>query len=198
MTRASHSRKPCVNQSSGSKVIAIGSRAHIRNASQSKNLKHATQIHTQIITANYAFHPILFNNLLLLYAKCCSIHRCLPFFTSTPPFSLDLKKRELTFRSENQRGRDNTSTSAEQRKKPVKKKPYGEGTRGENQDEEKIPKDATFDDKKKKKSGWVETFEEQEWQVSHYGGGSQRCQQREQRVCCSRSPYVTLTTLLLG
>ncbi|XP_015968733.1 putative pentatricopeptide repeat-containing protein At5g52630 [Arachis duranensis] len=62
----------------------------INNASQFKNLKHATQIHTQIITANYASHPILFNNLLLLYAKCGSIHHSLLFFTSTPRASINV------------------------------------------------------------------------------------------------------------
>ncbi|MED6219370.1 hypothetical protein PIB30_035185 [Stylosanthes scabra] len=57
---------------------------------------------------------------------------------ATLTFSLDsdLKKRELTFVFENQQEQDDTSTSAEQRKKPAEKKPCGEGTGRENQGEE--------------------------------------------------------------
>ncbi|MED6206561.1 hypothetical protein PIB30_028017 [Stylosanthes scabra] len=53
--------------------------------------------------------------------------------TLTFSLDLDLKKRELTFRYENQQGWDDTSTSAEQRKKLAEKKPCRERTDGENQ-----------------------------------------------------------------
>ncbi|XP_028779455.1 putative pentatricopeptide repeat-containing protein At5g52630 [Neltuma alba] len=55
----------------------------IDNAARFKNLKHATQIHTQIITINYASLPFLLNNLFLLYAKCGSIDRGLLLFSTT-------------------------------------------------------------------------------------------------------------------
>ncbi|KAG2698143.1 hypothetical protein I3760_07G136400 [Carya illinoinensis] len=47
-----------------------------------KHLKHATQIHTQIITNNYTCLPFLLNNLLNLYAKCGNIKRNLLLFST--------------------------------------------------------------------------------------------------------------------
>ncbi|PSS21641.1 Pentatricopeptide repeat-containing protein [Actinidia chinensis var. chinensis] len=53
----------------------------INTAIQSKNIKHATQIHTQIITHSYMSLPFLFNNLVTLYAKCGHINRSLKLFS---------------------------------------------------------------------------------------------------------------------
>ncbi|XP_027349468.1 pentatricopeptide repeat-containing protein At3g24000, mitochondrial-like [Abrus precatorius] len=55
----------------------------LSNSSQLKNLKHVTQIHSQIITTNNASLPNV-NNLLLLYAKCGSLHHTLLVFSTTP------------------------------------------------------------------------------------------------------------------
>ncbi|CAK9137695.1 unnamed protein product [Ilex paraguariensis] len=55
----------------------------INNAVQTKNIKHAIQIHTQIITNDYISFPFLFNNLLNLYAKCGHINQTLTLFSTT-------------------------------------------------------------------------------------------------------------------
>ncbi|GAV74508.1 PPR domain-containing protein/PPR_2 domain-containing protein/DYW_deaminase domain-containing protein [Cephalotus follicularis] len=67
---------------------------HINNllntSTQTKNLKHATQIHTQIITNNYISFPFLFNNLLNLYAKCGHINQTLLLFSTTQNHSKNI------------------------------------------------------------------------------------------------------------
>ncbi|KAL2536905.1 Pentatricopeptide repeat-containing protein [Forsythia ovata] len=55
----------------------------INNATKSKNLKHATQIHSQLITQSYLPIPFLFNNLLNLYSKCGCISQGLILFSTT-------------------------------------------------------------------------------------------------------------------
>ncbi|XP_031403280.1 putative pentatricopeptide repeat-containing protein At5g52630 [Punica granatum] len=57
---------------------------HLLNAvSLTKNLKHAAQIHAQIITNSFSSLPFLFNNLLNLYSKCGQVGRTLQLFSST-------------------------------------------------------------------------------------------------------------------
>ncbi|KAL7205559.1 hypothetical protein ACSBR2_018488 [Camellia fascicularis] len=52
-------------------------------AIQTKNIKHATQIHTQIITNNYTSLPFLFNSLINLYSKSGHINHSLTLFSTT-------------------------------------------------------------------------------------------------------------------
>ncbi|KAK7284466.1 hypothetical protein RJT34_19212 [Clitoria ternatea] len=54
-----------------------------------KNRKHASQIHSQIITTNNTSLSNI-NNLLLLYSKCASLHHTLLFFTTTPRASTNI------------------------------------------------------------------------------------------------------------
>ena len=57
---------------------------HLLNASiQTRSLKLATQIHTQIITNNYTFLPFLFNNLINFYATCGCLNQALLLFSIT-------------------------------------------------------------------------------------------------------------------
>ncbi|WKA02585.1 hypothetical protein VitviT2T_020756 [Vitis vinifera] len=57
---------------------------HLLNtAIQTRSLKHATQIHTQIIIKNYTSLPFLFNNLINLYAKCGCLNQALLLFSIT-------------------------------------------------------------------------------------------------------------------
>lgn len=51
-------------------------------ATQNKNFKQATQIHTQIIMNCYTSFPFLLNNLLNLYAKCGHINQSVIFFAN--------------------------------------------------------------------------------------------------------------------
>ncbi|KAK2976321.1 hypothetical protein RJ640_008775 [Escallonia rubra] len=55
----------------------------INNAIPNKNINHATQIHAQIITNNFASLPFLFSKLLNLYAKCSYIDQSLTLFATT-------------------------------------------------------------------------------------------------------------------
>uniref|UniRef100_A0A0A0LVV0 DYW domain-containing protein n=1 Tax=Cucumis sativus TaxID=3659 RepID=A0A0A0LVV0_CUCSA len=50
----------------------------------SRTSKHATQIHSQLITTALLSLPFLFNNLLNLYAKCGSVDQTLLLFSSAP------------------------------------------------------------------------------------------------------------------
>ncbi|TKY61608.1 putative pentatricopeptide repeat-containing protein mitochondrial [Spatholobus suberectus] len=61
----------------------------LNNAAKLKNLKHATQIHSQIVTTNHASLANI-NTLLLLYAKCGSIHHALLVFATTPHASTNV------------------------------------------------------------------------------------------------------------
>ncbi|CDP15172.1 unnamed protein product [Coffea canephora] len=54
----------------------------LNKATQEKNIRHATQIHTQLIIQDYIFLPFLFNNLLNLYAKCGHLSQALTFFNA--------------------------------------------------------------------------------------------------------------------
>ncbi|KAM7470138.1 hypothetical protein LguiA_008321 [Lonicera macranthoides] len=55
----------------------------LNTATKSKNIKHATQIHTQIIANNFISLSFLLNNLLNFYAKCGHFHQTLTLFSST-------------------------------------------------------------------------------------------------------------------
>nr|KYP71683.1 Putative pentatricopeptide repeat-containing protein At3g23330 family [Cajanus cajan] len=55
----------------------------LKNAAKSKSLRHATQIHSQIVTTNDASVSNI-NSLLLVYAKCGSIDHTLLLFATTP------------------------------------------------------------------------------------------------------------------
>ncbi|XAR49225.1 hypothetical protein NMG60_11032345 [Bertholletia excelsa] len=52
-------------------------------AVKTKNIKHAIQIHTQIIINDYLSFPFLLNSLLTLYAKCGQIKQSLTLFSTT-------------------------------------------------------------------------------------------------------------------
>ncbi|XP_057960898.1 pentatricopeptide repeat-containing protein At4g14850-like [Malania oleifera] len=60
--------------------------AHLNNllttASHTQNLKHATQIHAQLITSGRASLPFLLNNLINLYAKCGRLTHGLLLFST--------------------------------------------------------------------------------------------------------------------
>ncbi|KAL5834177.1 hypothetical protein ACOSQ4_013674 [Xanthoceras sorbifolium] len=60
-----------------------------------KNIKHATQIHTQLLTNNYLPSPFLLNNLLKLYAKCGCINLSKLLFVTAP----DASKHVITWTS---------------------------------------------------------------------------------------------------
>ncbi|KAL3515852.1 hypothetical protein ACH5RR_022754 [Cinchona calisaya] len=69
----------------------------LNKATQTKNIKHATQIHTQLIIQDCIFLPFLFNNLLNLYAKCGHLNQALTLF-STP---IRKARRTLYFEHKN-------------------------------------------------------------------------------------------------
>ncbi|XP_042483347.1 putative pentatricopeptide repeat-containing protein At3g13770, mitochondrial [Macadamia integrifolia] len=50
---------------------------------ETQDIRHATQIHAQIITNNYTSLAFLFNNLLNIYANCGHLHRSLLAFSHT-------------------------------------------------------------------------------------------------------------------
>lgn len=50
---------------------------------RTKSVKHAAQVHTQIIINNLTSLPFLFNNLLNLYSRCGDINQTLILFTTT-------------------------------------------------------------------------------------------------------------------
>ncbi|CAA0823857.1 Pentatricopeptide repeat-containing protein [Striga hermonthica] len=49
----------------------------------SRNLKHAAQIHAQLVARNYLSAPLLFNNLLNLYSRCGHVSRSLALFSAS-------------------------------------------------------------------------------------------------------------------
>ncbi|KAL2339790.1 hypothetical protein Fmac_007730 [Flemingia macrophylla] len=66
----------------GSKIFSSVSNL-LKHAAKSKNLRHATQIHSQIVTSNEASLGNI-NSLLWVYAKCGSIDSTLLLFATTP------------------------------------------------------------------------------------------------------------------
>ncbi|KAF5739946.1 putative pentatricopeptide repeat-containing protein [Tripterygium wilfordii] len=56
--------------------------------SHTKTLKHATQIHTQIIISDFTSNLLLFNNLINFYAKCGCITHSLRLFSTTQSHKL--------------------------------------------------------------------------------------------------------------
>ncbi|EXB57553.1 hypothetical protein L484_022659 [Morus notabilis] len=69
-----------------SKITPSSSPTHLNNllnnTIQTKNLKHASEIHAQLITNGYISLPFLFNNLLNSYAQCGHIRRSLLLFSA--------------------------------------------------------------------------------------------------------------------
>ncbi|KAL5580430.1 hypothetical protein UlMin_012872 [Ulmus minor] len=54
----------------------------LKSTNQTKNLKHVSQIHSQLITNTFISLPFLFNNLLNTYAKCGLLHQSLLLFAT--------------------------------------------------------------------------------------------------------------------
>ncbi|KAK2634657.1 hypothetical protein Ddye_029449 [Dipteronia dyeriana] len=67
----------------------------LNTTTKTKNIKHATQIHTQLITNSYLSSPFLFNSLLNLYSKCGCINRSKLLFVTAP----DASKHVITWTS---------------------------------------------------------------------------------------------------
>ncbi|GAB4855681.1 hypothetical protein Ancab_024323 [Ancistrocladus abbreviatus] len=56
----------------------------LNKATQSQSIKHATQIHTQLIINSYTTFPFLLTNLITLYAKCGHVTKSIILFSKTP------------------------------------------------------------------------------------------------------------------
>ncbi|GMG99814.1 hypothetical protein Nepgr_001654 [Nepenthes gracilis] len=55
----------------------------LNTATQTQSIRHATQIHTQIVINSYTTFPFLLSNLLTLYAKCGHIAKSVLLFSTT-------------------------------------------------------------------------------------------------------------------
>ncbi|KAI3463902.1 hypothetical protein Pfo_020565 [Paulownia fortunei] len=82
-------KAPCQLKSLTPKLRTIQSSPYISPTQLSellnsaKTLKHAVQIHAQLITRNYLSSPLLFHSLLNLYSKCGHIFQSLALFSAS-------------------------------------------------------------------------------------------------------------------